>query len=144
MRYKYKIFLSGGITGLNLSEQNDWRDTFITFLDEIGVGYKIKAFNPVAHIEELAPDRMNDRQGMDYNLWNLRNSDLVVMNFNNPFSIGTACEMGIAYENRIPILGLNLNKLDLHTWQKTMCSKIFTEWEWFIDYFVKHYVNEWL
>lgn len=139
-----RVFLSGGITGLSISEQNNWRTKIQSLISDIGIDNKITIFNPVDHIEDLHPNRMDKKQAMDYDLYMLRKSDLVIMNFNNPNSIGTACELGVAYEKRIPILGVNLNKAELHPWQSLICEKIFTEWDWMIEYFIKHYVNEWL
>lgn len=144
MNDKHLVYLSGGITGLSIEEHDEWRYRFQKMIADLEVLNKVRVFNPVDHIEELAPDRMDEKQAMDYDLNMLRKSDLVIMNFNNPASIGTTCEMGIAYEKRIPIIGLNEIKYSLHPWQELMCSKIFTEWDWMIDYFVKHYLNEWI
>lgn len=137
------IYLAGGITGLSIEEQTAWRIKFQQLLEDIGITNKVTAFNPVDHIEDLHPNKMDEKQAMDYDLTMLRKSDLVIMNFNNPNSIGTACELGIAYEKRIPILGLNLNKVELHPWQKLICHKIFTEWDDMVEYFIKHFYNEW-
>lgn len=140
-----RVYLAGAISGLSLEEQNGWRMKFINFIKDTDMYHKLTIFNPVDHISdfESSPFYMDERQAMDYDLSVLRKSDLVIMNFNNPNSIGTACELGIAYEKRIPILGLNEDKLELHPWQAMMCSKIFTEWDWMISYFIEHYYNEW-
>ena len=140
---RYRIYLCGGITGLSLEEQCNWRDKFQQFIKDIDMSGKVTVFNPVDHISELSPYKMDDKQAMDYDLSMLRKSDLVIVNFNNPNSIGTACELGIIYEKRIPVLGLNEKKLELHPWQVLICSKIFTEWDWMINYFIEHYYNEW-
>ena len=115
---------------------------FQEFLNDADL-YNIIAFNPVNHIEELNPYKMNEKQAMDYDLNMLRNSDLVIVNLNNPKSIGTACELTLAYEKRIPILGLNEDGQEIHPWVENFCSKIFDNWEAMITYFIEHYVNEW-
>ena len=138
-----RIYLAGGISGLTLEEQNGWRMRFEDFAVNCDLLDKITIFNPVSHIEELNPNRMDERQAMEYDLSMLRESDLVIMNFNNPSSIGTACELGIAYEKRIPVLGINIDNKELHEWQQLMCHKIFTNWDSMITYFINHYYNEW-
>lgn len=140
---KKRIYLAGGISGLSIEEHNSWRLNFQELLNKADI-YWVNAFNPVDHIEEINPDRMGEREAMDYDLMMLRDSDLVVMNFNNPLSIGTACELGIAYENRIPVLGLNLENKELHPWQECICTKVFNSWSSFIGYFINHYASEWL
>lgn len=144
MRSRALVYLAGGISGLSIEEHNSWRLDFQKFIWDAGIANYISIFNPVDHIEDLHPNRMNNKQAMDYDLGMLRKADLVIMNFNNPNSIGTACELGISYEKRIPVLGLNLSKYELHPWQCMICEKIFTDWESMIDYFIKHYANEWM
>lgn len=140
---KHRIYLCGGISNMSIEEHNGWRLKFEEFIENADLYDKVTVFNPVSHISELSPFKMDDKQAMDYDLHMLRNSDLIIANFNNPKSIGSACELGIAYEKRIPILGLNEQRLELHPWICMMSSYIFTEWEWMINYFVEHYYNEW-
>lgn len=141
MDNKY-VYLAGAISGLSIEEHNGWRLQFEEFIENAEL-FNVIAFNPVSHIEELHPEHMDERQAMDYDLTMLRKADLVIMNFNNPGSIGTACELGIAYEKRIPVLGLNLDRQELHPWQSMICHKIFTDWNSMIEYFIKHFYNEW-
>ena len=44
----------------------------------------------------------------------VRNSDLVIVNANDPKSIGTSMEIAIAYEHHIPVLILNKDIEPLH------------------------------
>ena len=140
---KHYVYLAGGIAGLSIEEHNGWRIQFEELISNADMWDKVSVFNPVSHIEDLHPDRMDEKQAMDYDLNMLRRSDLIIMNFNNPNSIGTACELGIAYDRRIPILGLNLEKYELHPWPCMMCHKIFTDWNSMVEYFIKHFYNEW-
>jgi hypothetical protein len=140
---KHRIFLGGGIGDSSIEEHNGWRLKFESLIEDIDMKHKILVFNPVSHISEFSPFRMNYKQTIDYHLDMLRKSDLMIMNFNLPNSVSAACELGIAYERRIPILGLNKNDYDLHPWLKNMCEVVFTDWDWMINYFVEHYFNEW-
>ena len=140
---KHRIYLAGGITGLSLEEHNGWRVKFQELMNDVDIHGKVLVFNPVNHIEELNPDRMNEQQAMDYDLNMLRKSDLVIVNFNCPSSIGTACELGIAYDKKIPIIGLNEQANEIHPWEANMVDKIFYYWSNMIAYFINHYYNEW-
>ena len=62
---------------------------------------------------------------MEFDLYKVRNSDLIIVNFNDPNSLGTMAELAIAYEKRIPIIGLNEDRNELHSWQIEMCARIF-------------------
>lgn len=141
--FRHVVYLAGGISGLSIEEQNGWRIEFEDLIEKADMWDKVIVFNPVSHIEDLHPNRMDDKQAMDYDLYNLRKADLIIMNFNNPYSIGTACELGIAYEKRIPVLGLNLERQDIHPWQGMIPHKIFTDMNSMFEYFIKHFYNEW-
>ena len=143
MKNNYRVYLAGGITNLSINEHNSWRIDFQKFLDGANL-YNISSFNPVDHMEEINPNKMNEKQAMDYDLSMLRESDIVIVNFNDPKSIGTACELALAYEKRIPILGFNEGKKEIHPWLEHFCSKIFNDWLSLLTYFVEHYANEWI
>lgn len=140
MKYKRgkTIYLSGGMTGLSKEEQNKWREDMIL---AFGEEYHLNLFNPCKHWDVEDPS-VNERAAMDYDLYRLRQSDVVVVNFNAPSSIGTAMEQSIAYELRIPIIGLNEDENRLHPWQELMCSEIFEDMDDLIDYLYDHYVYE--
>ena len=90
-------------------------------------------------------DYINDREIMEYDLHRVRKSDAVIVNFNDPKSIGSACEMAIAYQLRIPIIGLCENgeeKVIIHPWLKEFCARIFTDREDLVLYVMHHYLNE--
>lgn len=62
-------------------------------------------FNPPLYYSPNQPYHKNEREVMEYELDRLRKSDVVIVNFNIPKSIGTAMEVAVARENRIPIIG---------------------------------------
>ena len=51
-------------------------------------------------------------------------------------------EIAIAYEHRIPIIGLvsKENESLLHPWQKEMCSRFFTDIDEMLDYVEDYYL----
>ena len=64
---------------------------------------------------------------------------MVVVNFNVPNSIGTAYEVAVARENRIPIVGINITNAELHPWLVESCLKVFPSLE-----LAAKYVEEYL
>ena len=78
---------------------------------------------------------------MRLDLHKLRNSDLIIANFNDMYSLGSMAEIAIAYDRRIPIIGLNIDDQELHPWQICMCERIFNDMEDMVDYIQKFYLN---
>ena len=136
---KKKIFYLCGGMGLfgkeRFDEGNDWR---IYFKDK---------FKDITndHFNFLNPHEYESQfEIMELDLYKVRNSDVVIVNFNDPKSIGSACEMAVAHELRIPIIGLceNGETNNLHPWLKCMCNRIFNDREELILYMIKHYAYD--
>ena len=131
------FYLSGGMTNLSIEESNGWREQLENYFSE---SYHIDLFNPNNHWK-IGDLNIDEKEAMEYDLHRLRHSDLVIVNFNDKSSLGTAAELAIAYELRIPIIGLHLDggNSDLHPWQCYMCQKIFSSIDELYDYIMKHY-----
>ena len=78
---------------------------------------------------------------MELDLHKLRNSNLVIVNFNDMYSLGSMSELAIAYDRRIPIIGLDVNKQELHPWQIEMCNRIFDDMDEMLDYVEDYYLT---
>ena len=83
----------------------------------------------------------NFREIMELDLHKLRNSNLVIVNFNDMYSLGSMSELAIAYDRRIPIIGLDVNKQELHPWQIEMCNRIFDDMDEMLDYVEDYYLT---
>ena len=137
-----QIYTAGAMTGLTYEQQFEWRDELSCTIHEATHG-RWTVFNPVLHISDIEEFDMTEREAMDYDLYHLLRSDIVVLNFNyKADSVGTIAEMGAAYTHQIPIIGLNETGEELHPWQKEMCLKIFTDYNMMIKYLVDHFINE--
>ena len=77
---------------------------------------------------------------MELDLDKLRRSDLVIINFNDMYSLGSMAELAIAYEKRIPVIGLNIDRQVLHPWQECMCNRIFNDIDELLDYVEDFYL----
>lgn len=135
-----KIYLAGSITGTSIENHSGWRDKLSETI-ELVTDRRVKCFNPIEHISELMP--MRD-WGLKYDLNMLRECDLMVVNLDyNDHSIGTNIEIGVALENKIPILIYHTQPLDMHVWHVYAAEAVFDDYENMIAYLVNHYVGEW-
>lgn len=126
-------------------ECNSWREDIKNKIIEQS-NEKVKCCNPNDHFNFLDNTTYKtQREIMECDLHKVRNSDAIIVNFNDPQSIGSACEMAIAYELKIPIIGLcenNENESLLHPWLKEFCIRIFNNREELVLYVIKHYIDE--
>ena len=77
---------------------------------------------------------------MEFDLNLVRHSDLIIINFNDVYSLGSMAELAIAYERRIPVIGLNIDRQTLHPWQECMCNRIFNDIDEMLDYIEDFYL----
>lgn len=133
------VYLAGAMTGLTFEKSNLWRVYIKGELESHECNHKVNCINPQDYynlFDNTAYD--SEREVMEFDLHKLRTSDLVIVNFNNIGSLGTMAEIAVAYELKIPIIGLNKNNNELHPWQQEMCNKVFTDIDELIEY-VKFY-----
>ena len=123
-----KVYLAGGITGIDIRNAVEWRVKIQNLLNG-----EAEIFNPVLD------SPVGDEQRL-YQLYKLEHSDIVVVNFNTPSSIGTAQELAYANAYGIPVIGLNAEHCRLHPWLEQSCLIIFDDindvLEYLRDYFL--------
>ena len=134
------FYLCGGMTNVSQQEASLWR-TMIEELVKEQTNGNARVFNPLK-AEPVDDIRKVDSVTMLYELDILRRSTLVIVYFNDPASLGSMAEMAIAYERRIPILGINSHHKDLHPWQEEMCDYIFEDFMEFWEYLKINYLGE--
>lgn len=127
MSNKLKIFLSGGMTGLTEEEASGWRTSF-------KLNNVIQDDTPFIFIDPtyyyFPTDKTTqeyEKEAMNYDLYLVKHSDLIIVNFNSLSSIGTAQELMLAHTLNKPIIGMiPEDKYEqLHPWYKEECMKIF-------------------
>lgn len=126
---KTKIYLAGGMSAFADSPKKamEWR---FDINDALKEEYTI--LDPTERFwQDSEPD---EKLAMNWDLYNVRNSDLLVVNLNDPKSIGTAMEIAIASELRIPIIALNEENLEIHPWIEMLCWHIFSDREDMLSY----------
>lgn len=138
-----RIYLSGGMSGLTIEEQMKWRNRFKNAV-RYGEYEPIKNpifFSPPDYYSPSTDAHKSEREAMEFELANLRKSDLVVVNFNIPRSIGTAMELMVAKENKIPVIGLRENNVELHPWLIECCTRVCDDFRELVEHVVEFYLK---
>ena len=132
MSDKLKIFLSGGMSNIPEEDSKKWRRLFKQYkYENISSAFYAKQYNfinPTALYKPSEPyDPTLEKEAMVYDLFCIKQADVIVVNFNSLSSIGTAQEVMLAYSLNKPIVGMiEEDKYDqLHPWYKEECIKIF-------------------
>lgn len=139
---RVKIYLSGGMGNLSFEEQSKWRNKVMNAIMFGDYDYEKKPifFNPVNYYNFQEVRYRSEREVVEFDLNALRNSDLVIVNFNDPKSVGTISELAIAYEKKIPVIGINDKNQKLHPWlvefTTRMCDNIREAVEYVVDFYL--------
>lgn len=124
------VYLAGGMGKFGKEEfdkANTWRVLTKQFLENNECNVKVYVTNPNDYFSfaDDIPMYASQREVMEFDLNRVRHSDLIIVNFNDMYSLGTMAEIAIAYERKIPIIGLVVDNQELHPWQNEMCNRIF-------------------
>lgn len=141
----FNIYICGSVTSVKYREEVKHRQEIKEILedkhDRYNYMYDVNVFNPIDHFNYFdKQDYISEKQVMLFELSRLRKSDLVIVDFINPSSLGTMAELSIAYELNIPIIGLNIKEHELHPWQLEMCGVVFSDIEELIEYIQYNYL----
>ena len=142
----YHIYTAGGMGKFGKNEfnkANNWRVLCKNTLENCDCDYKVKVCNPNDYFNFVddEPKYSSQKEVMLFDLHKVRTSDLLIVNFNDMGSLGTMCEVAIAYENKIPVIGLDTDRQLLHPWQIEMCNRIFTDINEMLDYIEDFYLR---
>ena len=140
----YFIYLAGAMTGLTYKEQTKWRENIIEIFNREWLNshvYNVQFINPVRYYNFEEKRHKSEQEVMNFDLHKVRNSNLVIVNFNAPKSLGTMAELAVAHEHNIPIIGVNEAAYDLHPWIECMCERIFDNMEEMLIYVAEFYLN---
>lgn len=143
---KYFAYLAGGMGKFgkeNFDEGNKWRVYCKKALESCECDFKVRVCNPqdFFNFVDEPPLYKTQDETMRLDLHKLRNSDLVIVNFNDMYSLGSMSEIAIAYDRGIPIIGLNESNQELHPWQICMTERIFEDIDEMLDYIEDFYLR---
>ena len=142
----FQIYLAGGMQDLSFTKQNEWREKLSHLLvnrcrASSGNIKQINIINPVDYYNFQEKLFDTDKEVVRFDTNFVRNSDLIIVNANDPKSIGTSMEIAIAYEHHIPILILNEDKEVLHSWWVQMTDKVFNNVDKLCEYVYDFYLK---
>lgn len=142
----FQIYLAGGMQDLSFEEQNEWRERIcdqIIAMSRIlnGNMKEVNIINPVDYYSFQAELHDTEKEVVRFDTNFVRNSDLIIVNANDPKSIGTSIEIAIAYEHHIPVLILNTENKKLHAWWVQMTDKIFNDVDKLCEYVYAFYLK---
>lgn len=128
---------------LTFEESNEWRvcikRELCNYTKDIGLNVNI--INPNDYYNFIKKSHETEYEVRQFDLNLVRRSDLIIVNFNDPHSIGTSQELAIANEHRIPVIGLNESQVVLPPWLKLSCDRIFNKKIELLDYVKWFYFN---
>lgn len=137
-----KIYLAGGMSNISYEEQSAWRKAIKHQLENmLSNRYKCDICNPVDYYNFENQNHITEKEVMRFDLNKVKRSDLIIVNFNEPKSLGTMSEIAIAYDKGIPIIGINTSNYKLHPWQVEMSDRIFSDVDLALNYIIKYYLN---
>jgi hypothetical protein len=140
----FKIYLAGGVSNLNKDEYTLWRNQITRLLlhksKGVGIKYSVDIISPPDYFAFEEKNYETDLEVMKYYLRHTKSSDLIIVNFNDPNSIGTAQELAVGYDRNIPILGLNMENKELNSWLVCSCDRIFDNYESLVKYVIEFYL----
>ena len=140
------IYTAGGMGKFGkekFDECDKWRKYCKQVLENCECNYRVKVVNPndFFNFVDEPPQYKTQYEVMRLDLHKLRNSDLVVINFNDMYYLGSMSEIAIAYDRGIPIIGLDEDNQNLHPWQVCMCERIFNNIDEMLDYIEDFYLR---
>lgn len=141
MSEKIKVYLAGGITNATEEQMNGWRKRSKELFDKFAKD-KFEVINPVDYYNPTDYNFDSTREVMEFDLHKVRNADVILVNYNIPNSIGTAIEIGIANEHRIPVVGVINSMSDentIHDWLDCMTWKKYNNLFSAVEYIVKYF-----
>ena len=143
---EFTIYTAGGMGKFgkkNFNEGNKWREYCKKALRSCECNYNATVINPNDYFNFIdePPRYKTEDEVMRLDLHKLRSSDLVIVNFNDMYSLGSMAEIAIAYERGIPVIGLDVDKQNLHPWQICMTERIFNDIDEMIDYIEDFYLR---
>lgn len=137
------ITLSGAMSGLTWEEQAKWRNQVKNAILYGDYDYEFKPifFDPTLYYNFEEKRHKSEREVFEFDLNAIRKSDLVIVNFNDAQSIGTAMEIMLARELHIPIIGLNKDKVELHPWLIECVTRMCDDMRELVEHVVWFYLN---
>lgn len=137
MNNRPTVYLAGKMSGILPEIANKWRLEAVELLKE-----NFKIINPCDYYNfEMDRSTYTDLEVKKFDLWAVENSDIILVNFDFPDSIGTAIELHMAYEIwDKPVIAYGGLHVEVHPWMKLSVTKWCNTLEDAIDHINKYYL----
>lgn len=137
----FTIYLAGGMSGIPMEEYGKRRDKIRNLLttnkpDNLA----LHIVDPSKYYNYDYKHHETEKEILRWELNKVRNSNLIIVDLTVEKSVGTIVELAIAYENKIPIVGVNADKENIHPWLEEICDRTFNNIETGIDYVISYYL----
>jgi hypothetical protein len=137
------IYLAGKMSGLSVEEMCRWRNEFkLKFKNHCkqeGIHNPFNIVSPTDFYSFEEKKHKTEKEVMDYDLWLIKNSTLIVVNLDYPNSLGTAIEL---YEGNkhcgIPVIGFGTT--ENHPWIEECVTVKFNTMNEVINYIFEFYI----
>lgn len=121
---KFKIYLAGKMAGLTYEKMNSWRvKAEILFND---YDSNVHIINPCNYYNfTLNPNTYVEKEVKEFDLHMVKNSNIVLVNLENPDTIGTAIEIHMAHDEwKIPVIAYGrTEERKVHPWMDLSITK---------------------
>lgn len=136
---KFKIYLAGKMSNLSYEEMNGWREKAE---DLFAFDDNVKTENPCDfyNFENKRPDfTYTESEIKNFDLYLVKNCNLVLVNLDHPNSIGTAIEIHMAHDEwKIPVIGFGTT--ENHPWIELSVDRKCASLEDAVDYIREFYL----
>ncbi len=134
---KPTIYLAGKMSGLSKEEMSGWRNEFRKTINNFYPAFHIAS--PTDFYSFEVKKHKTEREVMDYDLWLVKNSTLIVVNLDHPNSLGTAIELYEANKHcGIPVIGFG-TKVN-HPWIEECVTVKLDTMDEVIEHIIEFYV----
>lgn len=141
----FVIYLAGAMTNVAFDEQLKWRskvsDAFKTAYNSGMFSKKPVCFSPPYYYPIEQNFHLTEREAFEFDMNALRKSDLVIVNFSRLDSIGTAMELSVAKELKIPVVGWQSCEGTLHPWLNECTMRMCPSMKDAIDYVATYFLK---
>lgn len=135
MNQKEIAYLAGSCRNVSIEERNKWREYLVETLKNNA--NNIIAFSPNEHFAYEKCGTENEKTVMDYFLYRLKNSGIMVLNLNNSDkSVGTGIEFGYALAKEKLIIGFGTE--NIYEYMREKCSAVFNDVDETADFLLEH------
>jgi len=130
-----KIYLAGKMSGLTIEEMSGWRTKATEMLhnrDDM-----IRVENPCSYynFQNALDMKASDSEIRNFDLWLVRNCDVILVNLDYKGSIGTAIELFEAHEHcRTPVIAYRTTPDADHPWIECSVTRMCSSLEEAIEY----------